>query len=804
MPHSSSGRSRQTRTTLTRVGPAAIGQRRAGQPAHSRSFAWIKSAALLKLILLAALFFPNQPVGGADPYSGEYDETTPELNYYLKERNQRIASEQQEQFRKRVAIRDAVGDDVLEAHTKKQNALIQTPQVELPPISNRGVLIIVISIVTGFLLVQKLAPEIIESINKKFNPWAQTTATVANLSAKVRAEDEAFSEFVAAFRTGPSVVAGNASGEAASATGRGLLMEFHANAPKALRTLQRLVQEVGQATRGADRQRMLASLHRELRTFKGESGLPELLPVWQMSSALEGLVKQLTDKASEVNLSTLRTVASGVELLKDLCVPGLQVDLLTNPPFRLLAVDDDPISRNAVSFALRKALSSPDLAENGETALALAAEHAYDVIFLDVQMPGMDGFEVCTRIHKTVPNRGTPVIFVTCHSDFEARAQSALSGGSDLIGKPFLTFEITVKALTLSLQARLQKQAQLPASPEAPAARRALSSVPVETTPLPELPTSNSHQGDSLPIGESCPVTASGSAPSVLLRQSRVTHTATMPDANSSSSSGELSPKELLQAFLARTTTNLGPLRDLIQTIFRVTDENIRQEMLADFFLRFNSLAPKLATAEEHPALRLCAALEGLLTKMLGNPKNCTSSTILTVATAVDLLIELCVPAVRPDLATNPAVRLLAVDDDPVARRAITSALQMTFEKPESVDSGEAALALAREKAFDAVFLDVEMPGRDGFEVCLRIRETEQNRTTPVVFVTSHSDFKARSQSAISGGSDLMGKPFLPAEIKVKALTFVLRGRLQKGRTAQNGLRLSREEATKQCELVAA
>jgi DNA-binding response OmpR family regulator len=92
----------------------------------------------------------------------------------------------------------------------------------------------------------------------------------------------------------------------------------------------------------------------------------------------------------------------------------------------------------------------------------------------------------------------------------------------------------------------------------------------------------------------------------------------------------------------------------------------------------------------------------------------------------------------------------------------------------------------------------------DGFDSCLRIRETELNRTTPVVFVTCHSDFKARSQSAISGGSDLTGKPFLSAEIKVKALTFVLRGRLQKSRIAQSEINLPREAAAKPCELVAA
>jgi DNA-binding response OmpR family regulator len=129
---------------------------------------------------------------------------------------------------------------------------------------------------------------------------------------------------------------------------------------------------------------------------------------------------------------------------------------MSNPPVRLLAVDDEALSRHAVSFALKKAFAKPDLAENGEAAMALVSHIKYDAIFLDVQMPGMDGFETCKKIHGTELNRLTPVVFVTCHSDFDARAKSTLSGGIDLIGKPFRTFEITVKALTLVFRGRLK------------------------------------------------------------------------------------------------------------------------------------------------------------------------------------------------------------------------------------------------------------------------------------------------------------------------------------------------------------
>jgi CheY-like chemotaxis protein len=135
----------------------------------------------------------------------------------------------------------------------------------------------------------------------------------------------------------------------------------------------------------------------------------------------------------------------------------------------------------------------------------------------------------------------------------------------------------------------------------------------------------------------------------------------------------------------------------------------------------------------------------------------------------------------------------LVADDDLVARRAITCALQTAYEKPENVESGEAALALAREEIFDVIFLDVQMPRMDGFTASARIRETGRNRTTPVVFVTGQSDFKSRAQATLSGGNDLMGKPFLTAEVTVKALTFALRGRLRKLRTGTHWLSAANE-----------
>ena len=235
----------------------------------------------------------------------------------------------------------------------------------------------------------------------------------------------------------------------------------------------------------------------------------------------------------------------------------------------------------------------------------------------------------------------------------------------------------------------------------------------------------------------------------------------------------------MTNAFLIRASKHLVPLWELCQTILQISNKETRQALLADGFLRINSLIPKPGPEVVHPAYQMSAALEGLLRKMLQNPEHATPSALDTVATAVDLLNDLCVPGLKADLAINPPIHMLVVDDDLVARRALVGALQTAFKKPESAENGEAALALALGKPFDVIFLDVVMPGMDGFELCSRIRNTVPNRATPVVFVTGQSDFDARAQMSRNGGDDLMGKPFLTSEITVKALTFALRGRLQ-------------------------
>jgi CheY-like chemotaxis protein len=93
--------------------------------------------------------------------------------------------------------------------------------------------------------------------------------------------------------------------------------------------------------------------------------------------------------------------------------------------------------------------------EDPPTALKMVAENRFDLIFLDVDMPNMSGFDLCTKLRTFPTNGKTPVVFVTGLTDFESRARSTLSGGNDLIAKPFLFMELAVKALSFVLRGQL-------------------------------------------------------------------------------------------------------------------------------------------------------------------------------------------------------------------------------------------------------------------------------------------------------------------------------------------------------------
>jgi CheY-like chemotaxis protein len=234
--------------------------------------------------------------------------------------------------------------------------------------------------------------------------------------------------------------------------------------------------------------------------------------------------------------------------------------------------------------------------------------------------------------------------------------------------------------------------------------------------------------------------------------------------------------QELAHAFFTRGPAQTEALRQQLASA-RETSPGDLKELLGDLYLDSHRLRSDAGRAELSAALRLASALEAMLKKLFDSPRLCTPSTLEAAAGALDVLDELCRARTDPDLA-QPPVRLMVVDDDPVACRAIAVSLQLVFGRPDSAQSGEAALALARKRGYDLIFLDVRMPGMDGFAACSQLHATAMNRLTPVVFVTSAGDAASRAQAAESGGCGFIPKPVLASQITLVALSYILHGRL--------------------------
>ena len=248
-----------------------------------------------------------------------------------------------------------------------------------------------------------------------------------------------------------------AEGAGVEAQGQGdLRATFIEGLPQTLASLRAIMMTLVKASSQVDQLKSIYDLYRQIHALTGSAGLAGFNLIAKMADSIEALLKELYEKPKNINQSTIRTVAAAVDFLGFLFERGVQSEKQEVPQASILVVDDEPISRRAVIYALEKAHLTSTNAEDPTSALKLLEEKNFDLIFLDVDMPGMTGYELCAKIRNMPQFKKTPVVFVTALSDFDARTHSMMAGGNDFIAKPFLFIELTVKALIHVLRSKLQ------------------------------------------------------------------------------------------------------------------------------------------------------------------------------------------------------------------------------------------------------------------------------------------------------------------------------------------------------------
>ena len=116
---------------------------------------------------------------------------------------------------------------------------------------------------------------------------------------------------------------------------------------------------------------------------------------------------------------------------------------------KVLIVDDEEINRKVISTVMENYGYDHRTAKNGVEALAGAREYAPDIIFLDIMMPDMDGYEVCGKLRADPGTQHTPVVMVTALADKESRIRGLKAGANDFLTKPVDSSELMVRTRNL-------------------------------------------------------------------------------------------------------------------------------------------------------------------------------------------------------------------------------------------------------------------------------------------------------------------------------------------------------------------
>lgn len=191
----------------------------------------------------------------------------------------------------------------------------------------------------------------------------------------------------------------------------------------------------------------LQDLYRKVHFLTATAALTDYWQVAQIAAVFEALLYVLMDNPSRMSPSVRLTLANLVDFLELLFNRARQGRPEAPRPARVLVVDDDPLANRLAMTALTQARLEARSSEDPLVAWQWVQQERFDLVLLDIEMPGMTGLEFCKQLRALPGYAKTPVIYVTVHNDFETRAKSTLSGGDDLIAKPILPMELAAKVV---------------------------------------------------------------------------------------------------------------------------------------------------------------------------------------------------------------------------------------------------------------------------------------------------------------------------------------------------------------------
>lgn len=121
--------------------------------------------------------------------------------------------------------------------------------------------------------------------------------------------------------------------------------------------------------------------------------------------------------------------------------------------------------------------------------------------------------------------------------------------------------------------------------------------------------------------------------------------------------------------------------------------------------------------------------------------------------------------------------RLLVIDDESGIRSALAQVFEYEGHEVREAEDGHEGIELAESFRPDVIFLDVKMPGLDGFEVLERLRKDHRFSSVPVIMLTSMGQEADIVRAFRMGADDYVLKPFSPTELSARVRRLLTRGR---------------------------
>ncbi len=398
---------------------------------------------------------------------------------------------------------------------------------------------------------------------------------------------------------------------------------------------------------------------------------------------------------------------------------------------KMLIVEDDQIVGNIYRHKFQVEGFQVALATDGEAGLTAVKEIMPDVVILDLMLPKLNGVEILKKMRAEPTTKSIPVI-VLSNAYLSSLVQEAWKAGANHC---MIKASCTPKQLVDLVN-------------------RTIGAPPTAQAPAPD---------PALPKSAQAPAATS----------------AKKPRPPGSLEDDTAFQTELRQTFLGSAPDHVAQLRGMLQAFIKSEGDTARLPRLFTLYRQVHSLTSNSAVAGLTSVAKMSSALEALLKELYEKPKNLNASTMRTVAHTIDFLAVLLEHRSTQDPESFSPPNIMVVDDEAISRRAVIYALEKANLKCVSVEDPKTALTMLAESRFDLIFLDVDMPGMSGFELCAKLRVLPAHARTPVVFVTGLTDFESRARSTLSGGNDLIAKPFLFMELAVKSLTLILKGQLR-------------------------